>query len=225
MPQKPSPIKRKCGRLKYLKELPPHTQPDSRSVRYAEWQCDCGNVIVANVSNVVIGHTNSCGCFKRHQNSIVHTTHGQTRGNKPTRTYESWSGMRGRCENENEKDFKYWGGRGIRICEGLRRFETFLEVLGECPPKLTIHRINNDGHYSCGKCSECLKLGWPMNCKWATRTEQNQHRRGNRMFTVRGTTACLKLLCRHFGVNYDKVRWRLSKDWSIEDALFLPNLK
>ena len=227
MSEKSCPTDAKHGRLNYLGEAPYHVARNGRLVRYTRWQCDCGNAIVANHSNVMVGHTNSCGCFKMDKNSLVHRTHGHTRGKNPTRAYRYWTGMIDRCENPNAKNFQEWGGRGITICEWLRRFETFLYVLGERPPALEIDRWpnNSTGNYTCGQCPECRQKSWSLNVRWATKTQQNQNKRNNLMFTVNGVTACLKELCRHFHINYGTVRTRLEKGWPIEDALARPLLK
>jgi hypothetical protein len=56
-------------------------------------------------------------------------------------------------------------------------FENFYADMGDCPPRKSIDRINNNGNYTCGKCDECLRRGEPANCRWATGTEQGSNTR------------------------------------------------
>lgn len=69
-----------------------------------------------------------------------------------------------------------------------------VELIGERqdPPneKLQLDRIENKGHYSCGKCPECLANGWNMNVKWSTAKENCRHKDNNLLFTIDGVTMC-----------------------------------
>jgi hypothetical protein len=89
------------------------------------------------------GKTVSCGCYKRERA----TKHGGAR----TITYSIWWSMRKRCSNPNSQHFKHYGGRGITVCERWESFAAFLEDMGECPPGLTLDRIDNDGNYEPGR--------------------------------------------------------------------------
>jgi hypothetical protein len=64
-----------------------------------------------------------------------------------TSIWNIWRQMRQRCENPNSKDFKYYGARGIRVCERWQSFRAFLSDMGDRPRGLTLERLNPDGNY------------------------------------------------------------------------------
>ena len=81
-----------------------------------------------------------------------------------------WCAMRQRCCNPNNPDYKYYGGRGIKVCDRwLNSFKDFLKDVGKRPsPELTIDRIDNNGNYE------------PGNVKWSTWKEQNNNQRNRK---------------------------------------------
>lgn len=81
------------------------------------------------------------------------------------RTYTSWDTMTQRCTNPNNIAYKWYGGRGITICERWRKFANFLIDMGDRPEGTTLDRIDSNGNYE------------PSNCRWATRDVQHANQR------------------------------------------------
>ena len=118
-------------------------------------RCDCGELTYVRPRDLRNGIVISCGCGQ--------TKHDQHK----TAGYKVWKGMNQRCNSPTSKDFKYYGGRGIKVCQRWREnFAHFLTDMGPRPThQHTIERINNDGDYE------------PANCCWATMKQQNRNRR------------------------------------------------
>jgi len=90
----------------------------------------------------------------------------QSHGMYKSSTYSSWQCMKDRCYRRDNAAFKYYGARGITVCDRWKdSFINFLNDMGEAPKGLTIDRIESDGNYE------------PSNCKWSTKSEQSYNRR------------------------------------------------
>lgn len=127
--------------------------------------CECGQEATVTRNALMNGRAVSCGCVWRANISKGNPKHGLW----GTSTYNSWANMIQRCTNPNKADYKNYGARGIQVCERWSFFENFLADMGECPPGLSIDRINNDGNYD------------PTNCHWATpKGQANNSRRWKR---------------------------------------------
>lgn len=129
-------------------------------------ECDCGNFIDVASLKLRSNQTKSCGCLKRELISKVNKTHGMS--NK-TPTYKTWKEMRSRCNSPSNDKFKWYGGRGIKVCQEWGTFEQFLIDMGERPKGMTIDRINNDGDYT------------PSNCVWLSPLDQTRKQSKNKL--------------------------------------------
>jgi hypothetical protein len=107
--------------------------------------------------------------------------------------------------------YKWYGGRGIRVCDRWQSFANFLADMGECPSAThTIDRKNGNGHYE------------PGNCRWATSKEQHRNKSNNRRITAFGRTLTLVEWAEEKGMDSRTLQMRFQRGWSAERALSRP---
>lgn len=170
-----------------------------------ECECDCGEIVIVSGCALRRHNTKSCGCWKHDEASQRMRVHGLG----GDLTYRSWVNMIRRCFNPADKRYDRYGGRGISVCEMFRASPVnLIAVIGPRPYGLTIHRIDNDGHYSCGQCAECSQRGWPMNVKWATYIEQARNTSLNVMIEYRGRTQCIQAWADELNIPFTTIRAR-----------------
>jgi len=176
-------------------------------------KCDCGNEVDIRTHDLTSGHTKSCGCYNRECAAEVRTVHGMSRRGKQHPVYWIWSAMLQRCENQNHKYYKCYGGRGITVCDEWHDAQVFIDwaLANGWQKGLTLDRIDNNGNYE------------PDNCRWVTRKEQARNRRSNRLITFDGKTQTMAQWAEEVNVK-DKVLWdRINVlHWPIERVLTEP---
>lgn len=191
------------GRLTVINKVLSHG--NSKSI-YWLCECDCGNEIEARGSALVSGHTKSCGCYLSDKIAEQNFKHGGF----GTRLYSIWSGMKKRCYDTEDKDYKNYGGRGISICDEWREdFNSFQEwaLNNGYQENLSIDRIRVDSNYE------------PSNCRWANAIEQSNNKRNNRLITVANKTMTLAMWARERNINPHTIQSRLRSGWSDLEAL------
>ena len=143
-----------------------------RNTRYWNCRCDCGKFTVVDTFNLTSGNTKSCGCYSREICLEKSITHGMSK----TRFYRIWCGMKNRCLNSNIPIYKYYGARGVSVCEDWLIFENFKRDMYEsyCESvenrgvkNTTLDRVDCYGNYS------------KENCRWVDMKTQNNNRRDN----------------------------------------------
>lgn len=139
-------------------------------------------------------------------------THGDTRNGKRTTEFKAWQAMKTRCNNPNFNGYKYYGGRGIKVCDRwLEGFENFLCDMGRKPSdEYSLERKNGELGY------------YPENCKWATRIEQLNNTRQNRFLEWDGKRMTVAQWGREIGIRGKTLRERIRKGYSVKEALTLP---
>lgn len=177
--------------------------------------CECGTVTIVTAPALKGAKTRSCGCLAREasrRTGFANRRHGNARGvAQSTRTYNSWFHMIQRCTDPRSEHWRYWGARGIAVCERWRTFENFLADMGERPPDRTLDRINNDGNYE------------PGNVRWATAAEQSRNTRRTRWITINGARRTFTEWCSLAGIYTSTAYVRLGRGWPIERAVSEPS--
>ena len=196
----------RSGRLVAIKRI------KNKKGERTKWlcQCDCGNTHIAQTWDIVSGHTKSCGCKEKER--IF--THGRT----GERLYVIWNEIKYRCYNPNCKQYKYYGGKGIKLCDEWRHeyenFRAWAYSNGyddkakkyEC----TIDRIDVNGNYE------------PSNCRWVDMYVQASNTVRNHYITLNGETHTITQWARITGLSRSTIHKRLKKPGSTpESALSL----
>lgn len=133
-------------------------------------QCECGNLTIAYSNMLINGTHKSCGCYKNQRIKELNYKHGQSNARKRgqgTKMYENWKGMKARCYYPKHKDYKYYGAKGITVCdEWVHDYQCFYDwaINNGYEEGLTLDRIDS------------LKNYCPDNCRWVTWYIQNNNR-------------------------------------------------
>lgn len=132
-------------------------------------RCECGKEVIVETGDLKSGNTKSCGCLRREIIAERSITHNESN----SRLYGVWVTMKKRCNNPESTVFKYYGGRGIKVCdEWDSDYNVFRKwaiengyrddaFRGEC----TIDRIDVNGDYC------------PENCRWVSMKAQSLNKR------------------------------------------------
>lgn len=136
-------------------------------------------------------------------------------GLNKTPEHRAWVHMKQRCMNAKRREYKHYGGRGIRVCDQwLNSFLTFFADVGQRPSdQHSIDRIDVNGNYE------------PGNVRWATQQEQVENTRVVRMVTIGAKTQSISAWEREMGLSKGQVRAREASGWRLEDAILTPSVK
>lgn len=183
-------------------------------------KCDCGNIVEVARNNLINRNTSSCGCYKKEVTGKLSRTHGLSNHKHLKWIHQC---MKQRCCNPNNKSYKNYGARGIKVCDewldkkdGFKNFYNWAISNGYDENNIhnriiSLDRKNNNGDYE------------PSNCRWTDRITQANNTRSNEYYTYMNKTQTLAQWSREFHINYSTIRARIkSYGWSIERALETP---
>ena len=138
--------------------------------------------------------------------------HGDACRGKITRLYRIWHNMKSRCTNVNKPDYKYYGAKGIKICEEWEDYLTFKQwaINNGYADNLTIDRIDSNGNYC------------PENCRWITIQKQQTNKQSNRILVFNNEAHTISEWAQILNISRGLIKDRIRAGWSVERALTEP---
>lgn len=196
----------KFGKWTVIGKAPNHITRGGYSVTMWDCVCDCGTRRAVRGNDLRLGKSLSCGCL------LAENPNSRKHGAAGSHLYKVYYGMKARCYNPNNEDYKHYGERGIRICEEWETFEVFAEWAEKSGyvDGLTIERKDVNGDYS------------PKNCCWITQREQTRNKRNTVYITACGETKTLVEWANHLNVPASMLRLRRKRGWTGEEIISIP---
>lgn len=192
----------KFGKLSVLKRADKNSKSGN-----AMWVClcDCGNEVNVIGSHLRSGHTTSCSCNRISE---------RAKGYAKERLYRTWTGMHRRCYDSNHDRYKWYGGKGISVCDEWHDYVSFRTWALEngYKDKLTIDRINPKDDYH------------PKNCQWVDMKIQANNRRNNRILVYNNKEYTATELAEEYGLLQHTIFNRLKLGWSVERIVNTPEI-
>lgn len=130
--------------------------------------------------------------------------------------FNIWNKMRDRCNNLNNKDYKYYGGKGIKVYDewndvnnGFQKFYKWAINNGWKPNEgLSIDRIDYDENYS------------PNNCRFANHKMQCNNQSSNHYIQYNQYIFSLSIWAEILNLTRSALASRILSGWDIKDALY-----
>lgn len=179
--------------------------------RKATWDClcDCGKKVTVVGTSLINGSTTSCGCYALKSKQERFKKHGLRNHD----LYKTWLNIKARCYNPKNNHYKYYGERGIKMCDEWKdNFDNFFNwaINNGWKRGLSIERIDNNKQYE------------PQNCKWIDIGKQSQNRTTNHYVADKnGNVYTIAEISRKTNINAHTLYSCYNKHKSILPTLYL----
>ncbi|MEN4457295.1 hypothetical protein ABC558_10935 [Staphylococcus epidermidis] len=161
-------------------------------------ECYCGNLFVTTGKSIRNNTVKSCGCLKQETLSKCRKNN-KTHGDTGSELYNIWRGIKKRCRKPNAHNYKWYGKRGIDVCDewynSYSKFKEWAKTNGY-EEGSSIDRINVNGNYE------------PNNCRWVDMKTQQRNRRNNVKVKYKGRNRTLAEISEITGLSQSLINYR-----------------
>ena len=84
--------------------------------------CDCGKRVEHPAAELNKGRATSCGCLRIEKLRLSRTKHSFY----GLRVYRTWKNIKTRCGQPSSKWYRYYGAKGIKVCDEWQDAFTFI---------------------------------------------------------------------------------------------------
>lgn len=125
------------------------------------------------------------------------------------RLFRTWKTTLYKCASKNHISYKYYGGKGISVCEEWLTFSNFVNWSNNngYTDKLTLDRIDNSKDYN------------PDNCRWVTWKVQENNRSNNVLIEIDGVTKNLYEWSEISNISKEELTYRYNKQVPSDEFL------
>lgn len=179
----------KYGKLTIIKTY--YKEMKNRERKFALCKCDCGNITEVRFDCLTNSNTQSCGCM----NTIDREKPNSIRKHKLYRVYYA---VKNRCYNERNKEYKYYGARGIKMCDKWLKYENFFSwaLTHGYKEGLQLDRIDCNGNYE------------PNNCRWVDSSTNNYNKRNNILVIYKDGWRTIQYISDKEGISWNKAYYK-----------------
>lgn len=174
-------------------------------------KCDCGNFKITTSSDLKSGKVRSCGCLRKETTSKMAKSRSKSRikhNKSNTRIYRIWSTMKQRCYNSKCFSYKWYGKKGIKICDEWKNNFIFFynwAIDNGYKENLSIDRIDVNGNYE------------PSNCRWVDNIIQQNNKTNNKIIIYKNKKYTMSQLSKILNLKYCNIKYRLKANWKMEE--------
>ena len=174
------------------------------NLHYMKCTCECGNEKI--ISSQDLGSTKSCGCSRKN----IKAWNKKEYLPFEKEIYSRYSGIRQRCYNENSRSYKWYGAKGVTMCdEWLNDFYSFYNW---CIKNGFKNELHIDKDKICNKLGIYPHIYSPQTCMFITLEENNKHQSSNYKIEYEGIEYNLTDLSRKLGIDKITLQNRHRRD-------------